>query len=178
MMRSEEWTLGDARVLFTLDSNACYWKIPVAEVDTQVTEFTCPSGTWQCVCPPIRLSNAPATVRTAMNMILASLKWPIRLVYLDDVIVFSCSPKEHLQHLDEVLTRLSNAGVTWKAAKCHFFEEGVKYLGHVVIPVRVHVLEKKHWALTGLRYPVTQIWITRSLGLCDMYRRFVADLLR
>ena len=38
-------------------------------------------------------------------MILAGVKWQICLVYLDDVIVFSRSPEEHLQHLDEVLTR-------------------------------------------------------------------------
>ena len=50
-------------------------------------------------------------------MILAAVKWQICLEYLDDVIVFSCSPEQHLQHLDEVLTRLGKAGVTIKAAK-------------------------------------------------------------
>ena len=56
-------------------------------------------------------------------MILAEVKWHICLVYLDDVIVFSRSPEEHLQHLDEVLTRLGKSGVTLEASKCHFFQE-------------------------------------------------------
>ena len=70
-------------------------------------------------------------------MILAGVKWQIFLVHLDDVIVFSGSPEEHLQHLDEVLTLLGKAGVTLKALECHIFQEKVEYLGHVIRPGRV-----------------------------------------
>jgi len=55
-----------------------------------------------------------------MDMILAGLKWQICLVYLDDVIGFSRSPEEHLQHLEEIVTLLGKAGVTLKSSKCHF----------------------------------------------------------
>jgi len=61
---------------------------------------------------PFGLCNAPATFQRAMDMILAGVKWHICLVYLDVVIVFSRFRKEHLHHLDEVLTRLGKAGVT------------------------------------------------------------------
>jgi len=108
-------------------------------------------------------------------MILAGVKWQICLVYLDDVIVFSRSPEEHLQHLDEVLTRLGKAGVTLKAAKCHFFQEKEEYLGHVIRPGRVHVLDKNLRAPEGLRYPETQTQMKSFLGMCGVYRRFVAD---
>ena len=63
-------------------------------------------------------------------------------IYLHDVIVFSRSPEEHLQHQDEVLTLLGKAGVTLKASKCHFFQEEVDFLGHVIRPGRVQVLQK------------------------------------
>ena len=104
-------------------------------------------------------------------MILAGVKWQICLVYLDDVIGFSRSPEEHLQHLDEVLTRLGKAGVTLKAANCHFFQEEVEYLGHFIGPGRVHVLEKNLRALRGLRYPETQTQMKSFLGMCGVYRR-------
>jgi len=94
---------------------------------------------------------------------------------LDDVIVFSRSPEEHLQHLDEVLKRLRRAGVALKAAKCHFFQEEVEYLGHVIRPGRVHVLDKNLRALRGLRYPETQPQMTSFLGMCGVYGLFVAD---
>jgi len=104
----------------------------------------------------IRLCNAPATFQRAMDMTLAGIKWQICLLYLDDVIVSSGFPEEHLQHLDEVLTRLGKAGVTLQAAKCHFFQEKEEYLGNVIRSGRVHVLEKNLRALRGLRYPETK----------------------
>jgi len=55
---------------------------------------------------PFEFCNAPATFQKAMDMIREGVKLQICLVYLDDVIVFSRSPEEHLQHLDEDLTRL------------------------------------------------------------------------
>ena len=168
-------SLWDARVFSTLDCYAGNWQIPVAEVVKQFTAFTCHSGAWQRVRLPVGFCNAPATFQRAMDMILAGEKWQICLVYLDDVIVFSGSPEEHLQHLDEVLTLLGKAGVTLKAWKFHFFQEKVEYRGHVIRPGRVHVLGKNLRALRGLRYPETQIQMKSFLGMRGVYRRFVAD---
>jgi len=91
-------------------------------------------------------------------MILVNVQWEIYLVYLDDVIVLSGSPKEHLQHLDEVLTLLGKAVVTLNASKCYFFQEEVKYLGHVIRPGRVNVLEKNLLAVGETPSPL----MTRS----------------
>jgi len=101
-------------------------------------------------------------------MLLAGIKWQICVVYLENIIVFSRSPEEHLQHLDEVLTRLEKARVTLKAAKCHFFREEVEYLGHVFRPGRVHVLEKKFRALRGIRYAETQAQMKSALDICGV----------
>jgi len=119
-------SLGDARVFSTLDCNAGYWQIPVAEEDKHLTAFTCHSGAWQCVRFPFGLCNAPATFQRAMDMILAGVKWQICLAHLDDVIDFSGSPEEHVQHIDEVHTLLGKAGVTLRASQCHFFQEEVE----------------------------------------------------
>ena len=168
-------SLGDARVFSTLDCNAGHWHIPVAEEDKHLTDFTCHLGAWQCVRLPFGLCNAPETFQRAMDLMLAGVKWQICLVYLDDVIVFSSSPEEHLQHLDEVLTLIGKAGVALKASKCHFFQEKAEYLGHVIPPGRVHVLEKNLRALWGLRCPETQTQVKCFLCICGVYRRFVAD---
>jgi len=67
-------SLGDARVFSTLDCNASYRQIPVAEEDKHLTAFTCHSGAWQCVRLPFGLCNAPATFKRAMDMILSGVK--------------------------------------------------------------------------------------------------------
>jgi len=74
-----------------------------------------------------------------------------------------------------VLTRLGKAGVTLNAAKCHFLQEEVEYVGHIIRPGRVNVLEKNRRALSGLRYAETQTQMKSFVGMCGVYRRFVAD---
>jgi len=125
---------------------------------------------------PFGLCNAPATFQKAIHMILEGVNRQICLVYLGDVIVFSRSPEEHLKHLDEVLTRLEKAGVTLKEAKFHFYQEEVEFLDHVIRPGRVLDLEKNLRALKGPRYQETQTQMKRFLGMCSVYRRFVADI--
>jgi len=100
-----------------------------------------------------------------MDVIRAGVKWQICLVYLDDLTFFSRSPAEHFEHLDEVFTRLGTGGITLNAAKCHFFQEEVGYLGHVIKPGRVHVLEKNLPALRGLGYLETQTQMKNFLGM-------------
>jgi len=76
------YSLGEVRVFSTLDCNASYWQIPVAEDDKHLTAFTCHSGAWQRVRFRTGLCNAPATFQRAMDMILAGVKWQICLVDL------------------------------------------------------------------------------------------------
>ena len=75
-------------------------------------------------------------------MILAKVKWNYALIYLDDVIVYSKAVEEHIQHVDEILTLLKNAGASLKLKKCHFFQSSVDYLGHVILPGKLAVAQK------------------------------------
>ena len=53
-------------------------------------------------------------------------------VYLDDVLVFSKTLEDHLDHLRIVIQRLVEAGLKLKLAKCHFARGELEYLGHVI----------------------------------------------
>ena len=78
------------------------------------------------------LTNAPATFQRLMQHCFRDEVFDISLVFLDDIIVYSRSLKEHIKRLDEVLTILRNHGLKLKMRKCSFFQSSVKYLGHVV----------------------------------------------
>ena len=82
-------SLGDAQLVSTLDCNAGYWKIPIAEEDKPKKAFTCHCGTYHCTRLPFGLCNAPATFQRAIDMILSGVKWQCVLVYLDNLIIFS-----------------------------------------------------------------------------------------
>jgi len=70
---------------------------------------------------PFGLTNAPATFQRALAIILFGVKWQSCLIYLDDVIVYSKTEKEHVGHVDRVLRLLRGAGVTLRLPKCSSF---------------------------------------------------------
>lgn len=85
------------------------------------------------------LNNAPATFQRAMDVILASVEWQFAIVYIDDIIILSRLPEQHLEHTEEVLRLMKKAGMTIKLKKCHFFCESIDYLEHVIATVKLMV---------------------------------------
>ena len=168
-------SLGDATIFTTLDCNSGYWQIPVAPEDREKTAFVCHAGLYQYLRMPFGLTNAPATFQRTLDILLSSYKWRTCLVYLDDVIIFSKDVESHFKHVEEILTALQTAGVTLKLAKCDFFTDTVKYLGHVIRPGTLSVDDATKAALRKARYPRNQTELRSFLGLCNVYRRFIRD---
>ena len=170
--------LGDAKVFSTLDCNAGYWQIPVAEEDRDKTNFVCHEGAYRYIRLPFGLSTAPATFQRAIDMIFGGLKWKHCLVYLDDIIVFSQTPREHVEHLRQVFTALAKAGVSLKSKKCHLFQEEVEYLGHIVGRGELKVQDKHISGLRKASPPRCKKDLRSFLWMCNVYRRFVKDYVR
>lgn len=82
---------------------------------------------------PFGLCNATVTFQRTVDIVLSRFKWHIRLVYPDDVIVFSESLDDHLRHVKEVLTVFRVAGFSLKPAKCKFFTSRVDYLWRIIL---------------------------------------------
>jgi len=166
-------SLGEAAIFTTLDCNSGYWQIPVAQEDRDKTAFISHVGSYQFLRMPFGLTNAPATFQRALDILLAGVKWQFCLVYLDDVIIFSKTEKEHIQHVDYILTLLKKSGVTLKLKKSEFFQRSVDYLGHTIRPGKLEVTQSGTSALAEAKYPTTQTQLRSYLGSCNVYRRFV-----
>ena len=84
----------------TLDLMSGFWQVPMAEESKQFTAFTLVSmGLFKCDRMPFGLCNAPATFQRLMQNCLGELNLTYCLIYLDDVIVYSLTPEEHLQRM-------------------------------------------------------------------------------
>ena len=81
---------------------------------------------------PFRLTNAPATFQRLMESCLGELHLNWCIIYLDDIIVFSRTPEEHLHRLKVVISKLMAAGLKLKPTKCDLFKQQINYLGHLV----------------------------------------------
>ena len=100
------------------------------------------------------------------------------LVYIDNIIIFSKTVDEHIDHVDEILGILRTSGVTLKINKCKFFSDSVEYLGHVIRPGKLEVDGANTKSLRDARPPTTKTEIRSFLGLCNVYRRFIQNFAR
>ena len=95
--------------------------------------------------------------------------------YLGDIVVFSTSWNQHLQHLTAILERLKELGVTVKAAKCAWAVASCSFLDHIVGKGNISPGECKITAIRELRQPQTKSDTRSFLGLSGYYRKFVPD---
>ena len=163
-------------IFTTLDLKADYWQVEMAEECKAFTAFTCgPLGFYECETMPFRATNAPATFQRLMHNCLGDLNMTWCVVYLDDIIVFSDNPKDHIVRLEAVFKKLASAGLKLKPLKCFFFKEEIDYLGHLVSGKGVATSPKKIEAV--IKWPVPQtVYDVRSfLGFVGYYRRFIRD---
>ena len=96
-------------------------------------------------------------------------------VYIDDVLVFSKTPEEHLQHLSEVFNRLEHYGLILNKDKCVFGAENIEFLGHRIDKMGVKPLEKKLRIFVNFPNPSTMRELRRWLGMANFYRRFIKN---
>eukprot|EP00731_Ephydatia_muelleri_P003311 Em0001g3311a len=157
----------------TLDLASGYWQVKVAPEDREKTAFTTPYGLYQFCVMPFGLCNAPSTFQRLMELVLAGLHWSSCLVYLDDIIIYSRTVKEHLTRLEEVLERLQAAGMKLKPKKCRLLRRKVNYLGYIVSSGGVQTDPLKVESILSWPSPTTQKELRQFLGLASYYRRFV-----
>ena len=168
-------SLSHTRVFSMLDALWGYWQITIAKKECGKTTFKSLVGTYRYTRMPFGLRNAPSTFQRALDVILSGVRWKICLVYLEDYIIFSRDRKEHLDHLDTVLTLLEDAGIKLKPKKCFFMKKEVEYLGHCIRPGTLGVYRdaKAIRAIRDAAFPQTPTQMKSFLGCCNVYRRFV-----
>ena len=106
----------------SLDLKSGYWQVEMDEDRKGLTAFTVgPLGFYKCKCMPLGLINASATFQWLMQSCLGDLHLHYCIIYLDDVIVFSKTPEEHVFRLKAVFEKLKQAGLKLKPSKCEFF---------------------------------------------------------
>ena len=90
------------------------YQVSVNPADSGKTAFVCPRGMFKFRKMPFGLCNTGATFQRLMDIVMSGLCFQVCLVYLDDIIVFSQTPEQHLDRLHIVLERLRSAGLKLK----------------------------------------------------------------
>ena len=166
--------LGKAKFISTMDLTRGYWQVPVAESDRDKTAFHSPFGFFQFRMMPFGLQGAPATFQRMMDCLLHGLQ-SFSAAYLDDLVIFSETWEEHLEHLRSILSRLRESGLTAKPSKCQYAMEHCIYLGHVVGGGIVKPETDKLRAVRELPVPTDKTQVRMFLGITGYYRKFLPN---
>ena len=114
-----------------LDLKLGFWQIKMGEASKQYTAFTVGNlGFYKCNHMPFGLCNMPVTFQQLMQNCLGELNLIYCLIYLDDLIVFLQTAKEHLHQLHVVFDQLREYNLKLKPSKCSLFKEEINYLAH------------------------------------------------
>ena len=99
-------TLADSRVFSKIDLIAGYNQVRITPGNESKTAFCTRYGSYKCRVMNFGMTNAPSTFTMLMNEAFAHLVGKCVVVYLDNIIVFSKTQKDHLHHLRQVLETL------------------------------------------------------------------------
>ena len=166
-------SLSGSQFFTTLDLASGYWQVEMAEGDKEKTAFSTQGGHYEFNIMPFGLTNAPATFQRLMECALAGLTYEQCLIYIDDIIVFSATFSQHLERLETVFEHLAAAGLRLQPSKCHFAQNQICYLGHIVSQQGVQADPEKLKAVSLYPVPHNIKELRHFLGLANYYRRFI-----
>ena len=174
--------LGRTKYFSTIDLASGFWQIRMHPSAQEKTAFVTPQGLFEFRVMPFGLRNAPAVFQRLMQQVVSSLNpesGPDYVsVYLDDILVFSRSLEDHLEHLQRVISRLKDVGLKLNPAKCYFVRSELEYLGHLVTRNGLKTSPRLVEAVQEFPTPTNIQDVRRFLGLSSYYRRFIQNFAR
>ena len=163
--------LNGATYFTTLDLCTEYHHIPLDKSSIPKTAFNSTFRKYEYVKVPFRLAQAPAYFQELMISILKDFSFAI--AYLDDIIIFSKTPQEHLSHICMVFKKLRSANLSMKKSKCSFFSKEIQYLGHILSATGIQPLSSKTHTIQKMNPPTTPKQVRAFLGLVVYCRKFI-----
>ena len=114
------------------------------------------------------------TFKGLMNQIFRAYLRKFVLVFFDEILIYSMTLEEHLQHLDMVFSTLQQHKLYANRKKCSFGQNQVNYLGHWVSSKGVKADPEKISAMVNWLVPKTLKELRGFLGFTGFYRRFIS----
>ncbi|GBG83682.1 hypothetical protein CBR_g37483 [Chara braunii] len=177
-------------VFSKVDLKSGYHQIEMAEEDVYKTAFKTRYGTYEFLVMPFGLCNAPGTFQTEMHRIFRHYLDKFMVVYLDDILVFSKTVREHAEHLALVLESLRDSQYKINREKSSFGVPSIIYLGHVISgdglapeAAKIAAIQDEEWQSYCKDYLHSRLDMTsghhpEANGLAEVMNQVLFQLLR
>ena len=163
-----------AKFITTLDLTKGFYQVPLDPEAKAKSAFTTPFGQFAYNFMPFGMMNSSATFQSLVDTVLRDRTQYCKQ-YIDDICIYSDTWEEHLVHLDTVLTKLEEAGLTIKPSKSKVAYSEVTYLGHTVGNSQIKPMLSKIEAVKNFLHPITKKNVRAFLGLTGYYRKFIPE---
>ncbi|GJT95887.1 putative reverse transcriptase domain-containing protein [Tanacetum coccineum] len=162
--------LQGSRVYSKINLRSGYHQLRVREEDIPKTAFRTRYGHYEFQVMPFGLTNAPAVLMDLMNMVCKLYLDIFVIMFIDNILIYSKSRKEHERHLRLILKLLKEEKLYAKFSKCEFWLSKVQFLSHVIDSEGIHVDPAKIKSIKDWASPKTPTEIRQFLGLAGYYR--------
>ncbi|GJT11723.1 putative reverse transcriptase domain-containing protein [Tanacetum coccineum] len=138
-----------------IDLRSGYHQLRVHEDDIPKTAFRTRYRHFEFTVMPFGLTNAPAIFMDLMNRVCRPYLDKFVIMFIDDILIYSKTLEEHVEHLRLVLELLKKEKLYAKFSKCEFWLREVQFLGHVINGNGIHVDPSKIEAVKNWKVPRT-----------------------
>ena len=157
-----------------LDLQQAFYQVELEKGSRPYTAFRTPHGLFQYTVLPNGARNASKCFQRLADQVLKGAE-EYSAAHVDDILVFSRTWEEHIQHLKDILARLRKANLTAKLDKCQFGQRSIKVLGHVLENGLIKPDPEKISAIKDYPIPKTKRQVRAILGLANFYRRHLPN---
>ena len=164
--------LSGMKVFSKIDMKSGYWQVLLSANSRSMTAFMSHKGLFEWLRMPFGLKNATSTFQRLMRKVLSGLEHCTE-VHVDDIIIFSKTEQDHLEHVRLVMERIAEAHLIINLPKSKFMQQTLPFLGHVFSAAGVRPDPDKTRAMSELRSPRDLTQARSFLGAANYYRRFV-----
>ncbi|GKA40101.1 putative reverse transcriptase domain-containing protein [Tanacetum coccineum] len=165
--------LQGSRFFSKIDLRSGYHQLRMHEDDILKTASRTRYGHFEFTVMPFGLTNAPTVFMGLMNRVCRPYLDKFVIVFIDDILIYSKTQEEHVEHLSLVLELLRMEKRYAKFSKCEIWLREVQFLGHVINGNGIHVDPSKIKAVKNWIYPITPSEVRSFLRLAGYYHRFI-----
>ncbi|GJR29976.1 putative reverse transcriptase domain-containing protein [Tanacetum coccineum] len=158
-----------------MDLRSGYHQLRVHEDDIPKTAFRTRYEHFEFTVMPFGLTNAPTVFMDLMNRVCRPYLDKFVIVFIDDILIYSKTREEHVEHLRLVLELLKKEKLYAKFSKCEFWLREVQFFGHMINGNGIHVDPSKIEAVKNWKASRTPSEVRSFLGLAGYYRRFIEN---
>ena len=168
--------MAGAKYVSKLDASQGFWQLKLDESSTRsrYCTFNTPFGRYCFLRLPFGIKSAPEIFHRAMEQIIEGLDG-VR-VYIDDIMIWGSTAKEHNDRLSRVLERIQKFGLKLNKNKCEFGVTEILFLGDKLSSQGVQPDQEKIKAIQNMPRPTDKTGVLRIMGMVHFIGKFIPNL--